>query len=65
MTENQHIQAIKPKVTPEFIDTLVELARIFGWSSDYIEVMSFVRFCSNITGRTLTPEDLEEYQHDD
>lgn len=65
MTEQDRIDAINVQVTPEFISTLVELARIYGWSGDYIEVAEFVKFCALIAGQNLKFSDLEEYQHDD
>ena len=39
---------LKSRITDEFLETLVEAARIEGWMSDYHETKSFVQnvFCN-------------------
>lgn len=36
------VDRIKPKLTPEFLATLVEVAKTYGWEGDYQEVGKFV-----------------------
>ncbi|WP_228897860.1 hypothetical protein [Acidovorax sp. Leaf73] len=36
------VNRIKPKLTPEFLGTLAEVAKTYGWEGDYHEVGKFV-----------------------
>ncbi len=33
---------LKAKLTPEFLQTLLEVATVYGWSGDLIEIENFV-----------------------
>jgi len=45
--------------TPEFLETLVGVARNYGWDGDYVEIERFVRFCFQQAGKE--PPSLEPY----
>lgn len=36
------VDRIKPKLTPEFLSTLADVAKTYGWEGDYHEVGKFV-----------------------
>jgi len=42
MTEDIKNEQIKQLVTPEFLETLGEVAKLYGWSGDYVEISNFV-----------------------
>jgi hypothetical protein len=49
-----------PRLTPDFLATLVEAAKTCGWQEgDYWETMAFVRWCHDQVGRV--PPDLTPY----
>jgi hypothetical protein len=49
-------EKLRPQLTDEFLDTLVQAARTCGWSSDHTETMSFVYWCYDIVGKSRTRE---------
>ena len=54
---------LKPRLTPDFMQTLVHAARTYGWSGDYTEIYDFVRWCEEIAGKALIqPQDLEPFE---
>jgi hypothetical protein len=58
------IDALRPRLTPEFLETLVEAARISGYeNSDYFEVVKFVEWWHERLG--LPVPDLEPYAYGD
>lgn len=59
MKEKEAENRIKELVDQEFLDKLVEVARIYGWSGDYTEVCKFIEEISSIT-RLPIPNDLRE-----
>lgn len=49
-----------------FIANLIEAARVYGWSGDYVEVGEFVReTVRNLTGNEIPYEELEPYETTD
>lgn len=52
---------IRDKLTPEFAETLAECARIFGWSGDYNEIVSFVETCIYESGVDPRKVDLDPH----
>jgi len=50
---------LKPHLTPEFLSTLAEVARIYGWEGDYQEIGQFVENLHRYAG--VEPPDLEPY----
>lgn len=50
---------IRDKITPEFLATLNEVARCYGWSGDYIEICAFINDIHS--GLGLPIPDLTEY----
>ena len=56
---------LKPRLTPDFLQTLVQAARTYGWSGDYTEIYDFVRWCEEIAGKEQSkPEALEPFDDD-
>ncbi|HEY5865364.1 MAG TPA: hypothetical protein VI542_07400 [Candidatus Tectomicrobia bacterium] len=53
---------LKPQLTQEWLDTLVEAARTCGWTVDHGETMHFVRWCCDVAGAE-PPASLEPYQY--
>lgn len=52
-------------MSEQFLEKLTEMARTYGWSGDYIEVMRFIEWCYEQNGETvgdLTPFDDEDEQ---
>ena len=60
--ENKEIleaeELLKPKLTDEFLDTLVQAANTCNWSVDFIEVGYFVDWCFSVAGKPLPPLDV-------
>lgn len=54
---------LEAKLTDEFLSTLVEAARVSGWSHDYSEITEFVFDMFNRAGKPLP--DLAPYRLDD
>ena len=53
---------LKPRLTPDFLQTLVQAARTYGWSGDYTVVCEFVQWCEDIAGKEQSkPEALEPF----
>ena len=48
-----------PKITDEFLKTLVEAAKTYGWNGDHIETDRFVNYCFFLVGEECP--DLEPY----
>lgn len=60
--ESERLKAVlRPRLTPRFLNTLVEAARTCGDSVDYIEVVAFVEWCFDAAGRPR-PHEWEPYQ---
>lgn len=62
LTDEQYADlesALRPRLTAEFLATLVEALRIDGHSSDFVETSAFVRNVFHIAGRE--PPSLEPY----
>ena len=53
-------QKLKPILTDEFLKTLVEAAKIYGWAGDYIEVCQFIEDLYEVAGKEKP--DLEPYE---
>lgn len=51
---------LKPLLTEEFLNTLTEASKIYGWSGDYIEVCQFVEDLYEVAGKDKP--DLEPYE---
>lgn len=51
---------LKSKLTPEFLETLKEVGKLYGWSGDYIEVRQFIEHCFDVAGKYAG--DLEPYE---
>ncbi len=45
-----------------FLTKLVEMAKAYGWSGDYIEIRDFVEFCITTEGQELKDFNLEPYE---
>ena len=51
---------LRSRLTPEFLNTLVEVARTCGWNVDHIETISFVAYCHDLAG--ITCPSLDPYE---
>lgn len=51
---------IRPFLTPEFLETLRQSAKIVGWDYDYIEIRAFVSECYRMA-QTEPKGDFEPY----
>ena len=49
----------------EFLNKLVEIARIYGWSGDYMEIGEFIMYLHKIAGIKITHKDIEPYEYDE
>jgi hypothetical protein len=65
MKYSDKLKELKPKLTDEFLATLVEAGKIDGWSTDYIETCSFIQSCFDMADKsTPSIEELEPYDLD-
>lgn len=53
---------VENTATDDFLTKLVDIARIYGWSGDYIEVENFIEFTYNARG--LKMPDVTPYESD-
>jgi hypothetical protein len=49
----------------EFLKKLVEIARIYGWSGDYMEIGQFIMYLHKIAGINISHKDIEPYEDDE
>lgn len=57
---------LQPALTPEFLATLKEAAKVVGWSVDYIEVQQFVKEVHELANvPPPNDEELIPYDHED
>lgn len=61
MTEQERIEALKPKVTKEFMATLEELAKIYGWSGDLTEIQYFSNWINIEFFEFYDPDPIDPY----
>jgi hypothetical protein len=52
---------LKPKLTDEFLSTLLQAVRTHGWSGDYVETFQFVQEMFDLAGKER-PVPLEPFQ---
>ena len=50
MTEETRKEQLEKLVTPEFLTTLLEVSKLYGWSGDYVEISRFVEELHGIKG---------------
>ena len=50
MTQEDIDNKLKELVTPEFLSTLTEVSKLYGWSGDFIEIFNFVEDLHSIKG---------------
>lgn len=50
MTEEKRNEQLEKLLTPEFLTTLLEVSKLYGWSGDYIEIAHFVEELHEIKG---------------
>lgn len=48
--EKELENALQPKLTGEFLNTLADAVRTCGWNVDMIESTKFVEWCFNLAG---------------
>lgn len=54
MKQNEAEEQLTPKLTPEFLETLMFAARTYGHEGDYEEVARFVMYCNSQAGHELS-----------
>lgn len=61
--EKYHLKNFDDQVDDAFLKKLVEVARKYGWSGDYVEVRDFVQYCFREASKTPpTDEELEPFK---
>lgn len=55
MDKQAKIDALRPKLTTEFLATLAEAAHVIGWDLDFMVVAGFVHTLHEVAG-VPTPE---------
>ncbi len=55
---NEHEEKLRASLSPEWLELLVDAARIYGWEGDYIEIDDFVLWCTGDKGLSI---DIEPY----
>ena len=63
--QDEHERALSLLLTPDFLATLIEAARTYGWSGDYVEVGQFVEWCLETAGQPVDRQMLEPYSYED
>lgn len=64
MTDKQREEKIKALCDKEFLDKLAEVAKLQGWSHDYVEVATFVENLYDEVGLPV-PELGDPYEIED
>lgn len=54
------MESLRPKLTDEFLSTLVETARRYGWRGDYYEIDDFVTSVFRLARKD--PPNIEPYE---
>lgn len=54
---------LKESMSPEFLTTLVEAAKVCGRSVDYHELREFVEWCFDVVEKPVP--DIDPYEYDD
>ena len=52
--------ALRPELTPQFLQLLVKALRTVGWGVDYTESRWFVEACFEIAGKEM-PDDVNPF----
>ena len=63
MTQEDIDNKLKELVTPEFLSTLTEVSKLYGWSGDFIEIFNFVEDLHSIKGINI--DSYEPYETTD
>lgn len=58
---DHNFDSIRSKITPDFLATLNECAKIYGWTGDYIEIERFVEYINEEGGVSRHDIDIEPY----
>lgn len=53
---------LRELVTLEFMTTLETVARIYGWSGDYHEVVNFIQYLSDATSIAINADRLHDVE---
>ena len=66
MTDDELCDALRQKLTDDFLSTLVQAGRTYGWWGDYTEITGFVRWCFHTAGKEAPGyDDLEPFETED
>jgi len=63
MTQEEADLKIKSLLNHDFLDRLLEIGKLYGWSGDYVEIADFIKALHRLYG--LQNVDLEPYQIED
>ena len=63
LTQEESVERIRKIATDEFLSTLTDIAKIYGWTSDYIEVQEFVLWIYRQKRKAIP--DMSPYELDD
>jgi hypothetical protein len=56
--------ALRPRLTPEFLETLREAIRIYGHTGDMIATVDFGRYCYDVARAVMPGDELWEEKPD-
>jgi len=55
-------EKLKPLLTEDFLNTLVEAIQVSGWTLDFTETTEFARWCFNLAGKKCPPLTHYDYE---
>jgi len=61
LTESERESKIIELCDKDFLDKLTEVAKLYGWAGDYVEIDSFIRYLCLYTDTPIP--DLEPYEY--
>ena len=61
-TEEELESDLRKSMSDEFLATLVQAAKVSGWSHDYTEVRGFVEWCFDVVDKDKSVPNLDPYE---
>lgn len=62
VNEKERLDELRPRFTPEFLETLTEAIKNYGWTGDLIEVERFGEWVYDLAGVTITNDTHRPYE---
>ena len=62
MTHEEADEKIINLLDDEFLNKLLEVGKLYGWSGDYVEIGNFIEELHRKKGITIPNEDLQCYE---